>query len=230
MIRIKTINIDGKEIERTFESVADILTNWWDENGTDLPGGDDEVLELTMDGKSIRSIRHFAELIQELESLFWRGVSTIKKMEEREQVKKQESLENRSHRVTEFCPHCNEEVTLEWDVKENGYQVFCVRCGFKLMLCSECLYEEDLCDWNGEKGYCYRQIERLWKDFAQVAFKEDEERRLVLEQEYEIALRIDFEDGRKSKERTLICFPEGTDRRKKQTYGEWKEIALKNIL
>lgn len=84
MIRIKTINVDGKEIERTFESVADILTNWWDENGTDLPGGDDEVLELTMDGKSIRSVRHFAGLIQELESLFWRGVSTIKKMEERE--------------------------------------------------------------------------------------------------------------------------------------------------
>ena len=48
MIRIKTINIDGKEIERTFESVADILTNWWDENGTDLPGEDDEVLEFTM--------------------------------------------------------------------------------------------------------------------------------------------------------------------------------------
>ena len=42
--------------------------------------------------------------------------------------------------------------------------------------------------------------------------KEDEECRLVLEQEYEIALRIDFEDGRKSKERILICFPEGTNR------------------
>lgn len=254
MIRIKTINVDGKEIERTFESVADILTNWWDENGTDLPGGDDEVLELTMDGKSIRSIRHFAGLIQELESLFWRGVSTIKKMEEREQVKKQESLENSSHRVTEFCPHCNEEVTLEWDVKENGYKVFCARCGFKLMLCSECLYEEDLCDWSGEKGYCYKQIEQLWKDFAQVVFKEDEEHRLVLEQEYKIVLRLDFEDGRQSKERTVICFPKGTDReeiwkwydgnhpkgityllygedrRKKQTYEEWKEMALKNIL
>ena len=138
MIRIKTINIDGKEIERTFESVADILTNWWDENGTDLPGGDDDVLELTMDGKSIRSIRHFAELIQELESLFWRGVSTIKKMEDREQVKNQESLEDCSHRITEFCPHCNEEVKIE--------------------------------------------------------------------------LMADFEEGRKSKERTLIRFPERTDR------------------
>lgn len=254
MIRIKTINKDGKEIERTFESVADILTNWWDENGTDLPGGDDEVLKLTMDGKSIRSVRHFAGLIQELESLFWRGVSTIKKMEERERVKKQESLENSSHRITEFCPHCNEEVTLEWDVKENGYQVFCARCGFKLMLCSECLYEEDLCDWSGEKGYCYRQIEQLWEEFAQITFKEDEEHRLVLEQEYKIGLMADFEEGRKSKERTLICFSKGTDReeiwkwynvnhpkgityllygedrRKKQTYEEWKEMALKNIL
>lgn len=178
----------------------------------------------------------------------------IIRVEEREQIKQQESLENSSHRVTEFCPHCNEEFTLEWDVKENGYQVFCARCGFKIMLCSECLYEEDLCDWSEGKGYCYRQIEQLWKEFVQVAFKEDEEHRLVLEKEYKIVLRIDLEDGRKSKERMLICFPEGTDReeiwkwydrnhpkgityllygedrRKKQTYGEWKEVALKNIL
>lgn len=253
MIRIKTINVEGREIERTFESVADILTNWWDENGTNLPGGDDEVLEVTMDGKSIRSIRHFAELIQELESFFWRGISTIKEMEEREQENNQDSSKSIGNRVTEYCPHCNEEIILEWDVKEKGYQAFCARCGRKLMLCSECLYEEDLCDWSEETGYCYRQIEQLWKDLEQVAFKEDEEYRLVLDQEYRIALLADFEDGRRLKERNLICFPEGTDReeiwkwydknhpkgvayllygedRKKQTYEEWKEIALKNIL
>ena len=253
MIRIKTINVEGREIERTFESVADILTNWWDENGTDLLGGDDEVLEVTMDGKSIRSIKDFAELIQELESFFWRGISTIKKMEEREQANNQDFSKSIGNRVTEYCPHCNEEITLEWDVKENGYQAFCARCGRKLMLCSECLYEEDLCDWSEETGYCYRQIEQLWKDLERVTFKEDEEYRLVLDQEYKIALLADFEDGRRSKEQTIICFPEGTDReeiwkwydknhpkgvayllygedRKKQTYEEWKEIALKNIL
>ncbi len=253
MIRIKTINVDGREIERTFESVSDILINWWDENGTDLPGGDDEVLEVTMDGKSICSIKHFAELIQELESFFWRGISTIKKIEEMEQTKNQESSGAERNRITEFCPHCNEEITMEWDVKGNGYQAFCARCGRKLMLCSECLCKEDFCDWSEETGYCYRQIEQLWKDLEQVTFKEDEEYRLVLDQEYKIALMDDFEDGRKSKEQTLICFPEGTDReeiwkwydknhpkgvayllygedRKKQTYEEWKEIALKNIL
>lgn len=254
MIRIKTINVEGRKIDRTFESIADILTNWWDENGTDLPGGDDEVMEVTMDGKSIRSIKDFAGLIKELESLFWRGVPTIKKMEERETAKKQESPESSRNRVTEFCPHCNEEITMEWDVKENGYQVFCARCGWKLMICSECLYEEDLCDWSERKGYCYRQIEKCWKDLEQVAFKEDEEYRLVSEQEYKITLMADFEDGRKSKDRTLICFPKGTDReeiwkwydknhpkgvanllygedgRKRQTYEEWKETALKNIL
>lgn len=69
-----------------------------------------------------------------------------------------------------------------------------------------------------------------------------------------IVLLTDFEDGRKSEEKALICFPKGTDReeiwkwydnhhpkdvayllygedrRKKQTYEEWKEITLKNIL
>ena len=254
MVRIKTINVEGREIERAFESVSDILTNWWDESGTNLPGGDDEVLEVTMDGKSIRSIKDFAELIQELESFFWRGVSAIKKMEEREQSKTQESSEPKVNRITEFCPHCNEEITMEWDIKENGYQAFCARCGWKLMICSECLYEEDLCDWSEETGYCYRQIEQLWKDLGQVTFKEDEECRLVLDQEYKITLLADFEEGKKSESRTLICFPEGTDReeiwkwydnhhpkgvayllygedrRKKQTYEEWKEITLKNIL
>lgn len=106
----------------------------------------------------------------------------------------------------------------------------------------------------GEKDTATRQIEQLWKEFVQVAFKEDEEHRLVLEQEYKIVLMTDFEDGRKSKERTFICFPEGTnreevwkrydrnhpkgivyllygeDRRKKQTYKEWEEMAFKNIL
>lgn len=110
MIRVKTINVNGKEIERTFETVAEILTNWRDENEADLPEGDDEVVELTMDGKSMRSVRHFAGLIQKLESLFWRGVSAIKKTEEREQVKRQESLENSSHRITEFCSHCSASV------------------------------------------------------------------------------------------------------------------------
>lgn len=255
MIRIKTINVDGVEVERTFDSVADILKNWWDEeNGTDLPSGDDEVLELTMDGKSIRSLKHFAELIQELESLFWRGVSSIKKMEERELEKKQESSGLCSKMVTEFCPHCNEEITMEWDVKENGYQAFCARCGWKLMLCSECLCEEDICDWSERKGFCYRQIEKLWKEFGQVAFTEDEESSLVLDQEYKIALMVDFEDGRKSVDKMLIYFPEGTDReeiwewydknhpkgvayllygedkKKEPTYEEWKKQALKNIL
>ena len=36
--------------------------------------------------------------------------------------------------------------------------------------------------------------------------------RLVLDQEYMIALLAGFEDGKKSESRTLICFPEGTDR------------------
>lgn len=260
MIRLKTINVDGNEVERTFESIAEILKNWWDEEETDLPGGDDEVLKLTVDGKSMRSLKHFAELIHELEILFWKGTANIKKMEERESTcndssrEVQGDLENASQTVTEYCPHCNNEITMEWDVAENGYEAFCARCGQKLMLCSECLYQDDFCDWSGKKGFCYRQVEQLWKEFGQVAFTEDEEYRVVLVEDYPIALTIDFEDGRKSERKMLTCFPEGTNReeiwkwydenhpkgvayllygkdtRQKQTYEEWKKKAFKNIL
>lgn len=75
MIRLKTINVDGMEIERTFESVSEILKNWWDEeHGTDLPGGDDEVLELAIDGEPVSSPEHFEGVIHELEVIFWKGL------------------------------------------------------------------------------------------------------------------------------------------------------------
>jgi len=179
---------------------------------------DDGVLKLTVDGKSKRSYKHFTELIHGREILFWRGASNIKRMEERKSLcndntgRNPDSLEKISQTVTEYCSHCNNEITMEWDVSENGYEASCAMCGLKLMLCSECLYGEELCDWNEKKGFCYRQVEQLWKEFEQVAFAEDEEYRLVLDEEYEIALIIDFEDGRKPEKETLMRFPEGTDR------------------
>lgn len=60
------------------------------------------------------------------------------------------------HTVTEVCPECMSENTLEWDVSKEGYRAFCPRCGAEMMLCSECLQESD-CDFDMEKQSCYRR-------------------------------------------------------------------------
>lgn len=37
--------------------------------------------------------------------------------------------------VTEMCPNCDREVTMEWDVSVDGYKATCPHCGGRLMLC-----------------------------------------------------------------------------------------------
>ena len=29
----------------------------------------------------------------------------------------------------EMCPHCDTEITIEWDVENDGYEVICPECG-----------------------------------------------------------------------------------------------------
>ena len=71
--------------------------------------------------------------------------------------KSRELLVLRSCMATEWCPHCEYESSIEWNVIKYGYQAFCPHCGKKMMLCSECLNDRDYCDWDGEQ--CYRTRE-----------------------------------------------------------------------
>lgn len=54
--------------------------------------------------------------------------------------------------VTECCPHCDREITVSWNVEQDGYQIFCPNCGEIIMLCSMC--DREPCDWT-EKGCKY---------------------------------------------------------------------------
>jgi DNA-directed RNA polymerase subunit RPC12/RpoP len=56
--------------------------------------------------------------------------------------------------VTEVCPHCDREATIEWSIKKDGYKAHCPYCGKKLMLCSECTLLDKGCDWNSETDSC----------------------------------------------------------------------------
>jgi hypothetical protein len=71
MIRFKTLNVDGQLVEREYQSIAEIIKNWWSEGKTELPGDDDKVVELVIGGKSLQSPILFGNLIQELEEIYW---------------------------------------------------------------------------------------------------------------------------------------------------------------
>ena len=70
-----------------------------------------------------------------------------------------EELKERDNGVTECCPHCDREITVSWNVEQDGYQIFCPNCGETIMLCSMCNREP--CDWT-EKG-CKYSDERYGK-------------------------------------------------------------------
>lgn len=116
--------------------------------------------------------------------------------------KSKELLEIRAKSVTEECPECGGEATIFWDVRRDGYQTYCPYCGWPMMLCSMCLDEDRSCNWDGRTGICYRMVERLWKDLADVPFQEDKSGSLVLEEEYVM----------KCGTRVIKTFPAGTDR------------------
>jgi transcription elongation factor Elf1 len=33
----------------------------------------------------------------------------------------------------EWCPHCESENIIQWDVEKNGYEIICQHCGEKIM-------------------------------------------------------------------------------------------------
>lgn len=71
----------------------------------------------------------------------------------------QDAVNESSLLVTEYCPECETEVTMQWDVKALGYKAFCPHCGKRLMLCSECRHRKDGgfmydCDYDSETDSC----------------------------------------------------------------------------
>ncbi len=54
MIKFKTINVDGMEIEREFNNVEEINNDWYSDDCT-LPMLDDEVVFAEIDGKNIEA-------------------------------------------------------------------------------------------------------------------------------------------------------------------------------
>lgn len=66
----------------------------------------------------------------------------------------------KSYEVTEWCPHCESEITMTWDVESMEYTAFCPVCGELLMLCDECQHRTpegrctDDCDYDSRTSLC----------------------------------------------------------------------------
>lgn len=73
--------------------------------------------------------------------------------------------------VAEYCPNCEEEIEMIWDVERSGYQARCPVCGNLLMLCDECRHRENGrgmgCDWNSKTSTCrYHKSDAERKDIS----------------------------------------------------------------
>lgn len=76
------------------------------------------------------------------------------------------SVKEETFEQTEVCPHCDSEITLIWDVDNDGYRVFCPSCGEEIMLCDACLHADDnpggKCDFKTDfdgNPTCFRRHE-----------------------------------------------------------------------
>lgn len=65
MIKFTTINVDGVEVTREFDTVEDLKRVFYSED-CDLPAGDDEVIYAELDGVQLHYPGIFDDLIFEL--------------------------------------------------------------------------------------------------------------------------------------------------------------------
>ena len=71
-----------------------------------------------------------------------------------------EKYDDRTYIVTEFCPHCENEIEMRWDTDRLGYKAFCPVCGNRLMLCDECRHSGPdgrpigSCDYDSRTDTC----------------------------------------------------------------------------
>lgn len=53
--------------------------------------------------------------------------------------------------VISWCCHCESQITMLWDVQEEGLSAYCPHCGAHMMLCDYCPGE---CDYNYGNDIC----------------------------------------------------------------------------
>ena len=57
--------------------------------------------------------------------------------------------------VVEWCSNCDTQITMLWNVKEDGCRACCPHCGEVMMLCDSCQGE---CDYNYGNDTCKESL------------------------------------------------------------------------
>ena len=72
MIKLATVNVDGERIDWNFDTIEEILIDWWTNDGMNLPSADDKVLDriYTYNGAKYR-VSTFDDVIYGLEVIYW---------------------------------------------------------------------------------------------------------------------------------------------------------------
>lgn len=87
-------------------------------------------------------------------------------------------------KITLSCSNCEYETDLEWDILNDGPEVFCPRCGRRELLCNACpLLSAGGCDMDNSTSECsfiraYRErckTEKAWADMANGSPEDDDE-------------------------------------------------------
>lgn len=84
MVKFTTTDIDGLSVSRKFDSIGEVLRNWWSSEGTDLPGGDDKVVSIEVEGYPDIQLHlpenlNFSSCIEMLSEIYWNDVWQNKK-------------------------------------------------------------------------------------------------------------------------------------------------------
>lgn len=72
MIKLATVNVDGERIDWKFDTIEEILIDWWTNDGMNLPSADDKVVDriYTYNGAKYRAST-FDDVIYDLEVIYW---------------------------------------------------------------------------------------------------------------------------------------------------------------
>ena len=82
-----------------------------------------------------------------------RGVKAVYK-KELAQLRRRVALLEDGY-IVEWCQECNTQVTMLWDVKQDGCRACCPHCGAVMMLCDSC---QGKCDYDYGIDICKESL------------------------------------------------------------------------
>lgn len=65
----------------------------------------------------------------------------------------------------EWCPYCETEIHMPWDIKAQGFLTKCPVCGHRLLFCGEC---DANCDYDHSTGLCLHIVEAMWEALTDI--------------------------------------------------------------